>query len=327
MRSYRKKLKRPYKYSRKNKRRTFRQRGGGDETDRKYVSSRGIMKSCKVHSLNPKSSILTLDGIDFSKLTEGCTLYVTGSAIPEFAKILDTLSCKLVLVSGDCDETIPDAVFQSNEEFIKFIESDKIIHWFSQNCVGKHAKLTVIPIGLDYHTRAVEITQLGEQMSAENQENELLEILKGTKPFTERILKCYSNFHFNMQEERKYTGDRRDAVQKIPENLIFKEPTPITRKETFINQSKYAFVASPHGNGLDCHRTWEALVLGCIPIVKTSGLDSLFDEIPVLIVKDWGDITQELLEKTVNDFKVRNFNYDKLTLKYWMDKINSENSL
>lgn len=317
MRVSRKKLKKAYKYSRKNKRRAFRQRGGGDETNRKYVASRGIMKSCKVHSSNATSSITTLDGIDFSKLTEGCTLYVTGSAIPEFVKILDTLPCKVILVSGDCDETIPDAVFESNEQFIKFIESDKIIHWFSQNCVGKHAKLTRIPIGLDYHSR------IGEQMTAEKQENELLEIIKGVKPFNERILKCYSNFHFSMQENRKYTGDRRDALAKIPENLIFKEPTPIARKETFVNQSKYAFVASPHGNGLDCHRTWEALILGCIPVVKTSGLDILYDELPVLIVRDWGEVSHELLEKTVNDFKVQKFNYDKLTLKYWMDKINS----
>jgi hypothetical protein len=33
----------------------------------------------------------------------------------------------------------------------------------------------------------------------------------------------------------------------------------------------YAFVASPYGGGPDCHRTWEALILGCIPIVKSSG--------------------------------------------------------
>lgn len=318
-----KKIKRIYKHSRKNKRKTFKQQGGSDETNRKYVSSRGIMKSCKVFSSNPQSSIKSLDGIDFTKLTDGCTLYVTGSAIPEFEKILNTLKCKVILVSGDCDETIPDAVFKSNEQFIKFIESDKIIHWYSQNCIGKHPKLTSIPIGLDYHTRIVESRYLGEQMSAEKQENELLEIINDLKPFYERILKCYSNFHFSMQENRKYTGDRRDALKKIPDHLIFKEPSQITRRETFINQSKYAFVGSPHGNGLDCHRTWEALVLGCIPIVKTSGLDPLYDELPVLIVKDWGDITQKLLEKTVNDFKGRKFNYNRLTFKYWMDIINS----
>ena len=84
-----------------------------------------------------------------------------------------------------------------------------------------------------------------------------------------------------------------------------------------------AFVLSPHGNGLDCHRTWEALCLGCIPIVKTSPLDSMYNELPVLIVNDWNDITIELLQKTVDEYKGREFRYEKLTLKYWMDMIKS----
>lgn len=233
------------------------------------------------------------------------------------------LPCRVVLVSGDCDETIPFNIFSSKDEFNSFINSDKIIHWFSQNCAEKHPKLSGIPIGLDYHTRIVESRYLGIQMSAYDQENELFEIIKGVKPFYERIVKCYSTFHLNMQEYKMYTSDRRDAIRDIPADLIFKEPKEITRNETFINQSKYAFVGSPHGNGLDCHRTWEALILGCIPIVKTSQIDYLYDELPVLIVQDWSNVTKELLEKTINDYKHKKFNYDKLTFKYWMDKINS----
>jgi hypothetical protein len=241
----------------------------------------------------------------------------------EFSKRLNTLPCKIILVSGDIDTTIPEDIFKTEEEFNTFINSDKIIHWFSQNCTRKHPKLSGIPIGLDYHTRIVESTDRGGKMSAQDQEKELLNVIKDVKPFYERIVQCYSNFHFSMGEDRRYTGDRRDAIVKIPADLIFKEPTQISRNQTFINQSKYAFVASPHGNGLDCHRTWEALVLGSIVIVKTSPLDYLYDELPVLIVQDWGDVTKELLEKTIHDYKNKTFNYDKLTLKYWMDKIRS----
>ena len=78
--------------------------------------------------------------------------------------------------------------------------------------------------------------------------------------------------------------------------------------------------------GLDCHRTWEALFLGCIPIVKTSPIDSLFEDLPVLIVKDWSDVTPKLLENTMKEFKKKEkngaFDYKKLTLKYWVNKIN-----
>jgi hypothetical protein len=77
---------------------------------------------------------------------------------------------------------------------------------------------------------------------------------------------------------------------------------------------QYKYVISPHGNGLDCHRTWESLALGCIPIIKTSPLDRMFEGLPVLIVKNWSDITQELL----NNFNPSKY-LDKLRLNYWKD--------
>jgi len=35
-------------------------------------------------------------------------------------------------------------------------------------------------------------------------------------------------------------------------------------------------VASPPGNGADCHRTWEALYLGVAPVVKRTYFNSYF---------------------------------------------------
>jgi hypothetical protein len=81
--------------------------------------------------------------------------------------------------------------------------------------------------------------------------------------------------------------------------------------------SKHKYILSPHGNGLDCHRTWEALALRCIPIMKTSPLDRMFEGLPVLIVNKWSDVTQELLD----NFKPSG-NLDKLRLSYWKDLFN-----
>ena len=84
------------------------------------------------------------------------------------------------------------------------------------------------------------------------------------------------------------------------------------------------FVLSPRGGGYDCHRTWEALILGCIPIVKTSGLDPLYEDLPVCIVESWSDVTAEYLQKYLESIKHKRFNYDKLTLKYWVDLFESK---
>lgn len=288
------------------------------ESDCKFVSSRGILASCDIKSTTPISSIQTLVNYNFNDVKDGSVVYVCGSAMREFVKRMEKINAKITLVTGDCDWSLPDDVFLEDEAaFNAFIESDKIVHWFSQNCVKVHPKMSIIPIGMDYHTMKKSDHEWGPKATPNDQEHELISF--STVPFWEREVKCYSNFHFSINT--RFADDRCGAMTKLRESLVFYEPKKLARRESWANQSKYAFVLSPHGNGLDCHRTWEALCIGCIPIVKTSAIDRLFEDLPVLIVQDWADVTQELLEKTVAQFKDTQFNYSKLTLAYWMNKI------
>jgi hypothetical protein len=289
-----------------------------------YVCSRGILKSCDIYSHRPISSIRQLINYDFSNVTDGSVIYICGSAIPYFIMYLsDTMPCKYILVSGDCDETIPNDVFNSEQEFLTFLNSPKLIHWFSQNCIyTTNSKLSQIPIGLDYHTLSEKNHEWGFQKSPSEQENELQSVIRKSKPFWERECKAYANFHFFV--DSKYGFDRKHAITQIPQNCVYYEPYKTKRLYSWTNQSHYSFVISPHGNGLDCHRTWEAFVLGCIPIVKTSPLDSLLEGLPVLIVKEWSDITMELLHRTVEEFQGKQFKKEKLYLNYWVDFIQSK---
>jgi len=51
------------------------------------------------------------------------------------------------------------------------------------------------------------------------------------------------------------------------------------------------FVLSPPGNGLDCHRTWEAVYLGAVPVVlRSSFAPSLLERAPILAVDKWDDV-------------------------------------
>ena len=299
-----------------------------EENNRKYVCSRGILKSCHIHSQQPISSIRQLIMYDFSKCKNGSTFYICSSAIKHFISlVLPQLPFKIVLVTGDCDETCWTDLFLSEKDFKSFIENDKIIHWFSQNCIAKHPKISQMPIGLDYHTMTNHHPKWGPKLNPAEQENVLLSIINNRefKPFWEREIKCYSNFHFFMTT--KYGYDRIDAFNTIPKNLVYYEPEHLLREQSWIKQSQYSFVISPHGGGLDCHRTWEALVLGCIPIVKTSELDSLYTDLPVLIVKEWSDVNEQLLHNTVNEFKNKQFNYDRLLLSYWVKLINDKKGI
>ena len=295
------------------------------ENENIYVSSRGILKSCDYHSLTPISSIRYFHNyppISEIKNKSCCSIYVCGSAIPHFIMtILPSINFPFVLVSGDCDDTIPDEILKPPILNI-FLDDNRLKRWFSQNMIINHPKIIKIPIGLDYHT----LTQRplwGPISSCKDQEQILRLIKKKSLPFWDRKLKCYANFHFSMNTKLGY--DRKDAFNEIKKDLIYYEEKKIQRIVTWNKQKDFTFVICPHGGGLDCHRNWEALCLGCIPIVKTSQIDDLYKDLPVLVVKQWHEIDLNLLTTTLQDFKQKfndnQFKMEKMTLGYWIKLI------
>ena len=94
------------------------------ESNCDFVGSRGIMKSCDIYSSTPRSSIRQLVDYDFSSLKPGSTIYVCGSAVPHFVQVIaPQIPFNYILVSGDCDQTVPNDLFASDQDFNKFIES------------------------------------------------------------------------------------------------------------------------------------------------------------------------------------------------------------
>jgi hypothetical protein len=295
------------------------------ENDNMYISSRGILKSCDYYSLTPHSSIKRLYNYPDIKVLDTIktpTIYVCSSAIPHFISVmLPLIKNEFILVSGDCDETIPDEIL-NGDNLKQLLNNTKLKHWFSQNMTLEHPKITKMPIGLDYHTLQTR-PLWGPITKCQDQEKILTMVKSKSTPFWERSSLCYANFHFSMNTKLGY--DRKDAYQNIDKKLVYYEENKVSRIITWNKQKEYAFVICPHGGGLDCHRNWEALCLGCIPIVKTSKIDNLYDNLPVLIVDDWKNINTELLENTINKFKVKfqnnEFEIEKLKLKYWTDII------
>jgi len=94
--------------------------------------------------------------------------------------------------------------------------------------------------------------------------------------------------------------------------------------DTWELQSQFQYVLSPHGVGLDCHRTWEALLLGCIPIVKKARLNDLFEDLPVIEVDDWSQVNSAFLTSAKSKLDQRKMNYEKLLMRYWKKQINQK---
>ena len=59
---------------------------------------------------------------------------------------------------------------------------------------------------------------------------------------------------------------------------------------------QYKFVISPEGNGIDCHRHYEALIAGCIPIIEDNpNIKNKYKGCPVLYTTDYSEITETYL--------------------------------
>jgi hypothetical protein len=353
-----------------------------DETACQFISSRGLLKSCDIHSAIPKSSCP--GDLDYIKqflldahtdadahahadasgtLTKPVSIYVCSDAFQTFLiEYAPKIPIPFIVVSGDGDKTMfRETVPQKPNAFLMFILQPNLRGFYSQNmdiqdCRNflkeritklwnanalaiKHEsslegaihhafrKLKQIPIGMDYHTISSQPNykwQLKKDIlksSPLEQEKMLIqEIRDKMTPFYSRKIQIYSNVMLCPDR----FNDRNTAVSVIPPALLHHQTTFIPRIETWKNMTNYAFILSPFGNGMDCHRTWEALLCGCIPIVRTSVFRELFDELPVLIVDKWEDVTPQLLKQTVYEFKLKHqqgaFQYERLHLSYYTNQ-------
>lgn len=304
-----------------------------------YVASRAIMSNiCNIYPTYPVSSTRISYDHDWKNVKTGDIIYIQSSAIPDWRRrhlIQISSDIRFILVSGDCDQTVPNDIFQNESDFKTFINDPRIYHWFAQNANPSiHPKLSIIPIGLDYHTLLPPTSSLtpivehswGPFSTSQQQEQLINHISKKAPLFNDRKSLCYSNFHFSING-RKFANDRVECFNwgKSHNDLCYFEPKQLPRLNTWVNQIKYRFVLSPLGGGFDCHRTWEALILGCIPIIRSSIINPLFDDLPVLIVTSWSDVTPELLqttaEKHIRMLNTGSYKLEKLQLSYWKNLI------
>ena len=79
-------------------------------------------------------------------------------------------------------------------------------------------------------------------------------------------------------------------------------------------------------NIAQCHRTWEALAAGAVPLVQYDEMNTwLYEELPVIQVKDWSKITTEWLEEKWEHMQSNKASYDmrKLYTPYWLSQLAS----
>lgn len=81
----------------------------------------------------------------------------------------------------------------------------------------------------------------------------------------------------------------------------------------------WRYAVSPPGNGIDCHRLWEALYLGVIPVISPP-LGGLLEGLPAIIVDNFAEVSLESLEAALERLDGP-FAWEKLTMSNWKARI------
>ena len=78
---------------------------------------------------------------------------------------------------------------------------------------------------------------------------------------------------------------------------------------------------------MDCHRTWEAILLGSTPIIPDLPINRLFETLPVVIIQDWAQITPEFLKAEKQRILSQTFDFAPMLLETWRRKIDQRSDL
>ena len=257
----------------------------------------------------------------YSEVKDGDLVWVKFSWVKSFLRqVLPIIRAKFILATADSDLGAPLPMMA---ESLQVLEYPNVLHWFAQNCDGPGFKgrMSPLPIGIDFHTIS-EQSYWGEHKSSpQDQEQRLKSIRQEFRPACDRIRKVYVDFAW--QPANTYLPGKRQRILStiLTNECVVFQSKPLPRQELWRRWGQYAFVLSPHGRGLDCHRTWEALACGNIVLVPSSPLDTLYEGLPVISIKNWDEITPENLGAWLEQYSGCEIEEDRLTSMHWVRKM------
>jgi len=283
------------------------------ETSCLFVGSKGLMKHCETHQPLPNDAAGKWPRRVLREHQPGGRIYVHATALEHFTRgALGRINSPFVLVSGD---SVPDVSRErlGNAVIDKILSHPHLLRWYVQNLGFEHPKAAPMPLGLDYHTISQNRRpEWGPGASARAQEDQLHSIRLLSRPLSERRVQGYCNWHFAIKN-----GDRTAVVKSLPKAACFYEPDRVQRTESWRRNSEYLFAISPRGVGMDCHRTWEAILLGAVPVIPDLPINRLFETLPVVVVQDWATVTPGFLQTERERVLDEEFDFAPVLLETW----------
>lgn len=240
--------------------------------------------------------ILKPSFIDYNDIYKAKTIFCKTDFLNQLFHLIENNEHNYNLITGMSDRCI------DYQRFIK--RPNNISKWYAVNAVYKNDNLIPIPLGIENHKHWVKGKSTDHEWLNDNIDRLF------AKPKNTKTLYCNWSTH---------TNNGRKSVLKLI-NYPYKMNRVDSRlpyKEYCEEMADYKYVVCPWGNGIDTHRIWEALYMGCIPITINSYVFSTY-QLPIMQITSWSEITSDFLQEETKKLK---FNYAQLNINYWKAKI------
>lgn len=189
------------------------------------------------------------------------------------------------LISGSEDCTLPEQRdkrwrdFNRTEQRIidEIIEDPRVISWSAENLLRRwHPKSRPLPLGM-VPSGANSPQQLPQQPPQHHPPRQAIRPMR---------MLCLHRIREGPQWDLRRRVSALCRTELATWSTVIEQEVPRRRFETLLRL--HAFVICAEGGGIDpSPKAWHALLQGAIPIIRSSGLDPAYAQLPVLIVQDW----------------------------------------
>lgn len=203
--------------------------------------------------------------------------------------------------------------FSIDREYAELLD-DKIIRFYAQDVVYEHPKIICIPLALEnLHYYVNGITSLLDSFRKR---------IRRHPP--ERKNRIFYQFNIGTNPAERGPALKYFSAHPAMDTIN----AHLSPRFHWSILSQYKFVASPPGNAVESSRTWEALCLGTVPIVKDFACMRYFSEIglPLWVIKDWQELEEYDEERLAlkYDELMEKANWKPLFMDFWINLIRQD---
>lgn len=181
--------------------------------------------------------------------------------------------------------------------------------WFSNNVATHNPRVVAVPIGIRF-SDAVEASLRAARAAGRLPDRRLA------------YLCCLRNIP-RVPNPREGIYEQFAGLDWVTAEGGFDH---VSSEQFYRGMREHPYVISPPGAGPDCHRHWEAILLGAVPIVLRSRATDLLSDLPCLRVENWAEVTRERLEAELPSLRAR-FAWPQMArcfMEWWRPRVLGE---